>query len=162
MNDLLNEDEFLPKEHNTRWWFWQFFIYSFLGEVTILLIFKYVIHFSSETVSRLVGISNNFILPLAISMMMVFGKKEVLIHNKKGTIALAVLILQLCYLSPIIVMSYIKIYNTIFSQDVDTEIIVIYAISPLFSIVVNYIIAIAIILPIVNRVQKIKNKPMQS
>ena len=148
MKDLLNEDEFLPKEYNPKRWFVKFYLGAFLGEVTILLLFRYAVHFSNSTVSILVGISNNFILPLALSLLMVFGKKEVLLNVPKNKILTGILVLHSCYLIPLIANSLKNFYEWIIMQGLDQNYWLL--LIPLATLAINVGLSVAITIPIVN------------
>lgn len=155
MNDLLNEEEFLPKEYNPKRRFRKFYVGAFLVEVAILLLFRYAVHFSNSTVSILVGISNNFILPLALSLIMIFGKKEVLLNLPKSKILTGILILHSCYLIPLIANSLKNFYEWIIMQGFDQNYWLL--LIPLATLAINFGLSVAITIPIVNRARKIRN-----
>lgn len=155
MNDLLSEDEFLSKEYNPKKRFIMFYLMSLVGEAAILLSFKYAVHFSNSTVSILVGIANNFILPLALALLMILGKKEVLLNVALNKIITAVLILQCCYLTPLIINSLSNFYQWILTEGFDQNYWLL--LIPLGTIAINFGLALVIALPIIARARKIRN-----
>lgn len=158
MNDLLNEEDFLPKEYNPKRWFLKFYLGAFLAEVAILLLFRYAIHFSNSTVSILVGITNNFILPLALSLLMVFGKKEVLLNVSKNKILTGIFIFQCCYLIPLIANSLKNFYEWILTEGFNQNYWLL--LIPLATLAINFGLSVAIAMPIVNRARKIRNRQL--
>ncbi|WP_116787466.1 hypothetical protein [Flavobacterium psychrotrophum] len=157
MIDLLNEDEFSPKVYSPNRWFGRFYIGAFIFEITAIVMSR-LITLDNNALSISVGIFTGFILPLSLSMVMIFTKKEILLDTKKSKIIAGIFILQMCFLIPWLinmVSNYFQIY--LFEGDITNFWILLI---PITIRTILYGITLAIIMPLINRSRKIKDHPL--
>lgn len=74
MNDLLNEEDFLPKEYNPWKWFYTYSILAFSINSSLLLTIKYFTYNSG--VFNFAIISTVFIIPIFFSTLVSFFPKQ--------------------------------------------------------------------------------------
>ncbi|MFP9099077.1 hypothetical protein ACLI09_08485 [Flavobacterium sp. RHBU_24] len=155
MNDLLNEEEFLPKEYNPKKWFIGFYIICI---VTTSFVFYIETIFNIEgTDSSATIISITEILtPLILSIIMIFGRSNnTLKLSKKRTIHSVGL---LTFFGCIALTIHAIIDGMVNKYVVGIEVIAL-VILILILYTVIYGIALVIILPILKRAQKINHLP---
>jgi len=156
MNDLLNENEFLPKEYNPWNRFYIFSVFTLLEQISFIVILKHFVQFSERNTAIIVGITNNFVFPLLIATFMILGKKELLLHTSKKTIIKGLIILECCYLVPLIINSLSNFYTFALTDGI--EYVSPLLLIPLFTISFNLALALVLILPLINRARKINRK----
>ena len=159
MNDLLNENEFLPKEYNPWNRFYIFSVFTLLEQISFIVILKHFVQFSERNTAIIVGITNNFVFPLLIASFMILGKKELLLHTSKKTIIKGLIILECCYLAPLIINSLSNVYTFALTDGI--EYVSPLMLIPLFTISFNLALALVLTLPLINRARKINRKLSQ-
>lgn len=155
MNDLLNEDEFLPKKYNPWNRFYIFSVFALLEQISFIVILKHFVQFSERNTAIMVGITNNFIFPLLIASFMVLGKKELLLHTSKKTIIKGLILLECCYLTPLIINSLSNFYTWALTDGI--EHVYPLLVIPLFTIAFNLALVLVLILPLIKRARKINH-----
>ena len=151
MNDLLNEEEFIENQYNPNRWFRRFYIGAFIFEIISFTAFRFIA-VDNSALPVVLGIFGAFLLPLVVSMIMVFSKKEILLDTKKSKIVKGISILQVCFIIPRLInmaIDYYYIYS--YEGELANNLILLV---PLASIAVLYGITLAIIIPLVNRSRK--------
>lgn len=154
MNDLLNEDDFLPKEYNPNPWFRKFYAGALIYEVVSITIFRFI-HIENQTLSIALGIALGLILPMTVAMTMVFAKKEILLDTKKTIIVRGILMLMACFYIPRTIEMAYNLFNIYLLEGVSYEYKMLLV--PLISCIVLFLVTLGITLPLVNRSRKIKN-----
>lgn len=158
MQDLINEDEFLPKEYNPRGWFARYYVIAIVISIIMLILFK-LIHLENITAIILSAIITGIIIPLSLSLAMVCTKKEILLDTPKSRLVSGIFILQLCYLTPRLfnlLYTYVMIYFSEGMPEVFMPLL-----SPFALLIITYLITLALVIPIVNRARKIKQSLTQ-
>lgn len=148
MEDLINEDEFLPEHYNPNSWFGRFYIGAFIFEVLMIVSFRFIVPYNTS-LSIFMGIITSFIIPVGLAVVMVFSKKEILLDLRNIAIVKGILILHACFFIPrIITVTYD--YLLIYLEEGISDIFLM-LLTPLASFAILYGIALAIIIPLVNR-----------
>lgn len=154
MNDLLNEEEFLPKEHNPKRWFNIFYALSLAISTVCFWGARLFINYLSDIVGQVIVITGVF-MPLLLSLLMIFLKKDNILYLKAKKAASAIAILTLlgfcCFIS-------LMIGATIQDHKNMDDIPLFFGVISLVYLGI-YLVSIAIILPILKRAQRINKLP---
>ena len=159
MNNLINEEDFLPKVYNPKRWFGTFYLTAIAIAVIILLLFKFVIPSQSNVWTIFYGVLIAIIIPFSLSLAMVLTKKEILLDTNKSKLATAIFIVQICYLAP-------RIFNLLYSsfliylEEGNVSTIFFSLLGPFAALIITYIITLAVAFLIINRSRKIKDHPL--
>jgi len=159
MNDLLNEDEFLPKEYNPNRWFIAFYI---LGSLLSMLTFSMVRFYRElfNNITATITIVFTFLLPLILSLIMVFAKKQNILLLLPIKAAYKIFLLSFfCGISILTIGIIVSYKNSSPNLNIFTNMLyIVLSVGGVYLIV--YTLTIAIILSILKRVQKVnKNLP---
>ncbi len=154
MNDLLNEDEFFPKEYNPRRWFLIFYLAG-IGLTALVPATEYLLRIETTDLSASIVLIMLALIPSLSSMVMILPGKNVILRLKPNKAALKILIMHVCcyltfacFLAAKMILDEIYTINEVYG-------FIIFVI--LYLIV--YAITVAIILPILKRSQKINSLP---
>lgn len=153
MNDLLNEDEFLPKEYNPKKWFVIFYIASALITAFLYNIESIFSFGTTDSIQIVIG-TTAIVTPIILSMIMILSKRDNRVKlSKKRMISTIGALTGSAYLAVVItVLTYNFIHNkTSFELVALSGFLLIYAII--------YGITLAIIIPIINRYRKTNKTP---
>lgn len=158
MKDLLNEDDFLADKFYSKNWFRYF--YLICGTLSTLLFF--MVRFYREYFNKFTAnltIIFTFLIPLIASMIMIFAKKDNILKLKPKKAAGSVLYLFLsCYASLLLIGLFVILKSRPFHLTKTTFLINTLLIL-LLGYGILYLIAIAIIIPVLKRAQKINRLP---
>ena len=150
MDDLLNEEEFLPKEYNPKRWFLIFYLAGILLTALVPSA-EYLLGIEITDLSATLIALALILIPLLLSMVMIFTGKNILLLLKLKKASLKIAILHICCYLTFACFITIK---TIVDQN--------YTLNNIYGAVVFlgfyfiiYLITIAIILPILKRSQRI-------
>ena len=153
MNDLLNEDEFSSKVYNPKRWFNTFYLCGSLLSLSIFAMVRFYRELFNNATATL-AIVLTFLLPLILSLVMVFSKKKniLLLFPKNAAYHIFILFGFCCasVLSLGIAASIRTLSNLSLIKNILYTILVI---AGIYFII--YLITIAIILPILKRSQKL-------
>lgn len=152
MGDLLREEEFLPKQKAFNPWK-GFALFYFLGVLNVCTLFGFVklgeVYTIPNTISQIIAISAVLAM-LGMPFLMVFHKKNNILLSKR-IIILSILLLMSVYGITLIA---IAIYEDGFKASTDIKINTI-----VMSVFLGYgILSCLIIIPIVNRKQRVLKK----
>lgn len=157
MNDLLDEDDFLPKQYNPKKWFVGFYITASILSVLFFFSVRFYSSYFTNTSANITVILA-FLTPIISSMIMVFAKKDNILKLRLKSAAYKIFILYLfCYLSILLLGLFTTFKNR--SQYIGTITGMVYTLfitAILYTVL--YLVTIAITLPILKRAQKIKNR----
>jgi len=155
MNDLLNEDEFLPKEHYNPWrWFALFIILCMLINLGAYWYVKSLMHTYTPNgidYTLIIIAGSVFIIsPIALSVIMCYANRN-RFKTKTGTLALAIF---LVVFTGLLVNTASSLAMTI-SQGA-TITLMVYT-QPFLGYIVIYLVSIALTVPFIRRKQKRMN-----
>jgi predicted secreted protein len=156
MNNLLNEEEFFPKEYNPNRWFRIFYAGALIYEAISITAFRFI-HIESRAVSIALGIVLGLVLPMSAAMTMVFSKKEILLDTSKSKIILGIFLVLACFFAPRIAIAAYDFVNIYLQESNIIEAIIL---MPIAIWLILFIICIAVVLPLVNRARKIKKRSL--
>jgi hypothetical protein len=152
MIDLLNEEDFFPKEHNPKRWFNIFYALSLAISTICFWGTRLLRDYLNENI-KIVIIIAGLSIPLILSLLMVFLKREniLLLKTKKVAYAIAIVtFLSFCCLLSLTIDVTIK--NNKYMDDIPLffgAIILVY--------LGIYLLTIAIVIPILKRARR-RNK----
>lgn len=158
MNNLLNEEEFLPKEYNPNKWLTGFYIGAFIFAIVMLIAFRFI-RIENVVLRFLLQITTGIIIPIGLSMFIILGKREILLDAKKSDIVKGIFVLQVCFFVPGILLNAYEYYSAYLYRKTLPELLsfsIIYI--PLGLSLIFYLITLAIVIPLVNRARKIKDR----
>ncbi|MFP9113307.1 hypothetical protein ACLI1A_05160 [Flavobacterium sp. RHBU_3] len=158
MNDLLNEEEFLPKEYNPKGWFVKFHIVACLLSLIGFGMVRYYRSLFTNTTAT-ITIIFTFLVPLILSLIMILPKREILLQLKPRTVAYKILLLNIFCCTVILALGLIKplIHSELNLETLKYTALVILLMLAIYAIV--YGISMAIIIPILKRAQRINKLP---
>lgn len=158
MNDLLNEDEFLPKEYNPRGWFNRFYIISSILSTVLFFSVRFLRDYFNN-VTATVTIIFSFLIPIIFSMIMVLSKRDNILMLKPKKAAYKVFILFIyCYLSILL----LGLVSTFKGRSLHISMLTGFLYTVVATLVLYallYLVSIAIIIPILKRAQRINKLP---
>lgn len=154
MNDLLNEDEFLPKEYNPKRWFFGFYIVACILSVLFFFSVRFYRDYFTNT-SATITVILGLLTPIISSMIMVFAKNDNTLKIRLKSAAYKIFLLFFfCYLSILL----LGLFTTFKDRPPHISIVTGMAYTVFITAVlytVLYLVTISIILPILKRAQRI-------
>lgn len=142
MEDLLTEEDFLNKPLKNPWkYFWKFYLGSVLYMAAVFTISKSV---NEESLTGVIVIST-FIMPLIISILMMYGRRTNFLYPR-NVILTALLLLHGVYFGCMAIFGIIDIATKGYDYDFPLVISIIFV---MYAIL--YVISITVILPIAKR-----------